>query len=265
MPNWTSYDEIALVYEKVGAQNSSRVARDLIALVDTGAAARILDLGAGTGVASLAAREKLPVAFIVGCDVSIGMLRVGAQVRPGWHPVAASALQLPFGDETFDLVIANFVLSHLSKYREALAEVRRRLRPAGCIAASAWAAGSSGPGQRWQQLAVEFSSPQFVADAIAEVIPSEGMFSDRNTFEQILRSVGFLSVEVASRTYSYRWPLEEYLQDREATAVGRRLQNMLAPAQWVDFHAKTRRILAEEFGLFVEYSRAVLLATGEAP
>ena len=130
MPNWNSYDEIARTYERIGAQNSAQVARDLIACAAGRMFAegvpRVLDLGAGTGMASISIREKWPSAVITGADLSLGMLRVGKQARAGWNPAAATALALPFSDQAFDLVIANFMLSHLSQYREAVAGCQAR-------------------------------------------------------------------------------------------------------------------------------------------
>jgi SAM-dependent methyltransferase len=45
----------------------------------------------------------------------------------------ADARSLPFGDESFDAVIANHVLFHLPERERALAEIRRVLRPGGTL------------------------------------------------------------------------------------------------------------------------------------
>src|SRR5262249_17812203 len=67
---------------------------------------RCLDLAAGT----LVSTEELALsgAYVVGADLSQGMLRVGHRVRPGLPALAADALALPFPDGTFDAVTISF-------------------------------------------------------------------------------------------------------------------------------------------------------------
>jgi demethylmenaquinone methyltransferase/2-methoxy-6-polyprenyl-1,4-benzoquinol methylase len=43
----------------------------------------------------------------------------------------ADALQLPFADNTFDLVVCSFGFRNLANYRQGLQELRRVLRPGG--------------------------------------------------------------------------------------------------------------------------------------
>jgi SAM-dependent methyltransferase len=85
------------------------------------AGARVLDLGAGTGVAGRAALAA-GARHVVAADVAAPMLRLCA---PPLRPVAASATALPFRSGSFDLVVAAFVLSHLPNLAAGLAEVRR--------------------------------------------------------------------------------------------------------------------------------------------
>jgi SAM-dependent methyltransferase len=102
------------------------------------AGSRVLDLGAGTGTAGLAARAA-GARQVVAVDLAVGMLR---RCRAPLHPLAADAVALPFRDGSFDLVVAAFCLSHLGSIGPALAEARR-VGPA--IAASAFAPGWTHP------------------------------------------------------------------------------------------------------------------------
>jgi SAM-dependent methyltransferase len=99
---------------------------------------RVLDLGAGTGAAGLAARAS-GARQVVAVDLAAGMLR---RCPPPLHPLAADAVALPFRDGSFDLVLAAFCLSHLGSIRAGLAEARRVGR---AIAASAFAPGWTHP------------------------------------------------------------------------------------------------------------------------
>jgi len=81
----------------------------------------VLDLGAGTGVASRAAAAK-GASHVVELDYAAAMLPRGEQ---GIASVVGDGCALPFGNEAFDLVVSAFSLSHFVDPVEALAEVRR--------------------------------------------------------------------------------------------------------------------------------------------
>jgi SAM-dependent methyltransferase len=82
---------------------------------------RVLDLGAGTGVAGRAALAA-GGRTVVSADLAIGMLK---RCGPRAAPVAADAIALPFLDHTFDLVIAAFCLGHMPDIAAGLRETRR--------------------------------------------------------------------------------------------------------------------------------------------
>ena len=90
---------------------------------------RCLDLAAGTGVST----EELARsgAFVVGADLSLGMLSVGHAVRPKVALLAADALALPFPDATFDAVTVSFGLRNFVDPAAGLAELARVTRPGG--------------------------------------------------------------------------------------------------------------------------------------
>jgi demethylmenaquinone methyltransferase/2-methoxy-6-polyprenyl-1,4-benzoquinol methylase len=95
--------------------------------------ARALDLCCGTGDMATALRKQAPGAKIIGADFSRGMLSRGLQK---FHsrtiaPVEADALQLPFPDQSFDLVVSAFGFRNLANYDAGLREIFRVLRPQG--------------------------------------------------------------------------------------------------------------------------------------
>ena len=97
-------------------------------------AARVLDLCCGTADLALALSRKGP-ARIVCSDFSHPMLTLaGKKLRDRSLPpfvAEADALQLPFADNSFDLVVCSFGFRNLANYRSGLAEIRRVLRPGG--------------------------------------------------------------------------------------------------------------------------------------
>ena len=97
--------------------------------VNAHAGERVLDLAAGTGTSSEPFAD-LGV-FVVPCDFSLGMLRVGKRRRPDLPFVAGDALKLPFGDESFDAVTISFGLRNVNDIEAGLREMLRVTRPGG--------------------------------------------------------------------------------------------------------------------------------------
>jgi len=99
---------------------------------------RALEIGAGTGYFTLNLVLAGVVERAVATDISPGMLqelsssadRLGVEVKT----VRCEATELPFPDDSFDLVFGHAVLHHLPEPDRALQEFRRVLRPGGGIA-----------------------------------------------------------------------------------------------------------------------------------
>ena len=80
-------------------------------LAAIGADERLLDLGTGTGavLARLAARAD-PPREAVGVDRSDSMLAAARGLLDGWRLVRGEAAALPFPAESFDVVVAAYLL-----------------------------------------------------------------------------------------------------------------------------------------------------------
>ncbi|HPF25177.1 MAG TPA: malonyl-ACP O-methyltransferase BioC [Steroidobacteraceae bacterium] len=94
----------------------------------------ILDLGAGTGVATRELKRRFPKALVVAVDLAPGMLEVAARRSSWWRPfrrVVGDAYQLPFRNRAFDLVFSNLMFQWCDNLQDSFAEVRRVLAPTG--------------------------------------------------------------------------------------------------------------------------------------
>jgi len=89
----------------------------------------VLDLAAGTGTSSQPFADR--GAVVVPCDFSLGMLRVGKQVKPHLAFTAGDGTRLPFADASFDAVTISFGLRNVVDPDAALREMRRVTRPGG--------------------------------------------------------------------------------------------------------------------------------------
>jgi SAM-dependent methyltransferase len=103
------------------------------ALVDFGhvdlAHAEVLDIGCSAGLVT--GEIALRVRMVVGVDVDIESLAYAVGHSGHARFVAASAEQLPFGDERFDAVVCNHVYEHVRDAARLMQEIHRVLRPDG--------------------------------------------------------------------------------------------------------------------------------------
>jgi len=97
---------------------------------------RVLDVGCGTGILTARIKREFEEAFVVGCDFSNGMLRRAARERPGPGWVRGNALQLPFANTTWDVVVSTEAFHWFPDQRVALAEFFRVLKPGGRLLVS---------------------------------------------------------------------------------------------------------------------------------
>jgi arsenite methyltransferase len=100
---------------------------------------RVLDLGCGAGTDTLVAAQMVgPTGRVVGIDMTAEMLakaRASAEAMdaPNVEFVEGEAESLPFGDETFDVVISNGVIDLVPDKEAVFAEVFRVLAPGGRV------------------------------------------------------------------------------------------------------------------------------------
>jgi SAM-dependent methyltransferase len=93
-----------------------------------------LDVGCGTGV--LAGRLAGAGYDMAGVDPSEGMLEILRDRTPQVRAVKASGTELPFEDDSFDLVLTVAVMHHIADpgdVRRTLAEMVRVARPSGRV------------------------------------------------------------------------------------------------------------------------------------
>jgi ubiquinone/menaquinone biosynthesis C-methylase UbiE len=122
------FQAVAREYERARPDYPPEAIDRLIQDLEVGRAARVLDIGAGTGKLT---RLLVPTgARLVALDPVDAMRRTLASTVPGVSVVGGTAEALPFADEAFDAVVAAQAF-HWFDGEAALEEVRRVLRPSG--------------------------------------------------------------------------------------------------------------------------------------
>jgi ubiquinone/menaquinone biosynthesis C-methylase UbiE len=98
---------------------------------------RVLDVGCGTGLLTLMVKHSIPDAIVTGLDADEQVIQIARDKSRGfdiqWDH--AFAFDMPYPDQSFDVVVSSFVMHHLTgadKLR-TFREVHRVLRPGGCF------------------------------------------------------------------------------------------------------------------------------------
>ena len=108
------------------------------ALAEVAARARhradVLEVGCGTGAFAARLRER-PPARRGDRHRPVGALRRAHRGARGQRPSGADVQDLPFADDSFDVVAAMWMLYHVPDLHRGLAEIRRVLRPGGIFVA----------------------------------------------------------------------------------------------------------------------------------
>ena len=217
---------VPLIFEPYAADLARRIA----AL----APSRLLETAAGTGVVTRALARSLPAnTELVVTDLNQPMLDHAAAIGTA-RPVTwqkADAMQLPFGDATFDVVACQFGAMFFPDKATAFAEARRVLRPGGMFIFNVW------------DRIEENEIADTVTDALAVVFPTDPPrfmartphgYSDRQAIATDLRNGGFTaaprietvaarsraaSSHAAARAYCQGTPLRNEIEARSGATL----------------------------------------------
>jgi ubiquinone/menaquinone biosynthesis C-methylase UbiE len=138
--NWAApwYDSLWCPAFGLGRRFRERV----VTLAEFRAGERVLDVGCGTGWLTRRAAEIVgPGGAACGIDAAPDMIRVAMQEAARTRNAAqfklAAIEALPFGNTSFDIVVASLVIHHLPPDLKAigLAEIYRVLKPGGRVLA----------------------------------------------------------------------------------------------------------------------------------
>ena len=201
---------VPLIFEPYAADLASRVA--------SRQPSRVLEVAAGTGVVTRHLAKALPPdVSIVATDLNQPMLDQAATAgtsRPvEWRQ--ADALQLPFPDGVFDLVVCQFAAMFFPDRTKAFSEARRVLRPGGCFIFNVWDRIEQNEFAHTVTQALEFAFPDNPPRFLARVPHG---YHDLSTIAQDLVGAGFngapevTTLPARSRANSPRVPAVAYCQ-----------------------------------------------------
>lgn len=121
----------------------SPVNDSMLNMVKVRAGDYVLDVASGTGEPGLTVARGNPEVNVVAVDLAEDMLKVArehadAQQLRNFETVVCDAAEMPFRDETFDLVFCRHGFMFFGDMVLTLAEMMRVLKPGGAVVASVW-------------------------------------------------------------------------------------------------------------------------------
>ncbi|MES9879268.1 MAG: malonyl-ACP O-methyltransferase BioC [Sedimenticola sp.] len=124
------YDEVAVLQREIGQRMIDRL--EVVKLQPE----VILDIGAGTGVATAALSKRYKKAKIIALDIALPMLQQ-ARKRGSWlrrpHCLCGDFEQLPLADKSVDFIYSNAAIQWSNDLDATFREFRRVLKPGGLL------------------------------------------------------------------------------------------------------------------------------------
>ena len=176
---------------------------------------QVLDLACGTGVLTREiARSSATLGGLTGVDLSADMLGVARDRAAKSGLVAewieASAGELPFPDDRFDLAFCQQALQFFPDRPGALQELRRVVRAGGRVAFCVQRELASNPLLRSQAAALDKHVGPEAGDAVRAICS----LSDADEIHGLFHDAGFTGIDIESVTLSLHHP------DGKAFAAG---------------------------------------------
>ncbi|MFJ7775655.1 class I SAM-dependent methyltransferase [Streptomyces yangpuensis] len=216
------------------------------------AGASVLDVGTGTGTVAEAACTR--GAKVSAVDADPGMIVMAGQAVPAAEVQVAALPGLPFADGEFDAVVGNFVLNHVGRPRQAVAELRRVTRPGGKVAVTIWASPPA-PGQALIGRAIQAAGvPR--PPHLPSLAPTDDFPRTVQGLTDLLASAGLAEASCETLSWSHRTSTEEWWSGPAAgvTTVGQ-----IVAGQTPAVQAEIKRHLVALSAEFTDHDGYLLL------
>jgi len=184
----------------------------------------LLDVGCGPGYVSAAAAER--GAIPTGLDFSEEMVGIARKMFPHLTFRNGDAQNLPFPNDSFDRVAANFALLHLADPARACAEACRILKPGGKFGFTTWA-------RKEENTFIKLVDGAIQAHANLDVGLPPGppyyLYESPEEFRHALDRAGFDGSSMIFKLHTIEWnvPSARFIFDAELKA-GVRTAGLLA-------------------------------------
>jgi SAM-dependent methyltransferase len=138
------WETVSVGYERHFARLTIRTVPAILDAAHVAEGVRVLDVCTGPGMLAGAAVKR--GAQVVALDFSGKLIEIARRNVPGAEFRQGDAQTLPFEADSFDSVVCGYGIIHVPEPQKALSEMRRVLKPGGCLAVSVWEAAKPGNG-----------------------------------------------------------------------------------------------------------------------
>ncbi len=218
------WQRVAHKYDSVWSPLTQQFIPYLIADAKLSAGMVVLDVACGPGYVSAAVKKLNAVP--TGIDFSERMIAAAKTLFPEIRFIQCDAQDLPFDDGSFDRVLSNFGLLHVSRPERACAGACRVMKSGGRFGFSVWAGPEENPGAKIVNDAIQ-------AHANPDVGLPEGppryLYSQKEECRKLLEEAAFdgTSMSYETRTVQWHLPNTSYFFEAERDA-GVRTAGLLA-------------------------------------
>ena len=156
-----AYSKIAWAYDAWGCLTETKAARQALKMAGVQPGMNLLEVAVGTGRFFEELVKQNPDGMNIGMDLSSHMLkRARRRLRKfsKYHLVRGSALQLPFADHQFNLIVCNYMMDLLpeEEFATVIREFKRVLQSPARVVVSYMAPGTKSVHRFWRWLAKAF-------------------------------------------------------------------------------------------------------------
>ena len=187
--------------------------KKVVTLVGQANPKKVLDIATGTGDLAINIAKKTQDAKIIGLDISKGMLEVGKEkiskenLSENIEMILGDSENIPFEDNSFDAITVAFGVRNFETLEKGLAEIYRVLKPKGVFVVLETSVPTKIPFKQFYKFHGSVILPLLgklfskEASAYSYLSESASKFPYGETFNNILRKIGFIEVENKAQTF----------------------------------------------------------------
>jgi len=228
---------------------------------------KVLDLASGTGEPAISLAGRVgPTGHVTALDLSSELLEIaaGRASERGLNNLTtrvADAHQLPFPDQSFDLVTSRFGVMFFQNCVQAFREVQRVLKPGSRACFMAW-----GPFEQPFWSSMMGTAHKYAGGTLTVPGGDPCKYSRPGSLAAILREAGFAKVEEETKTLPWTWQgtAEEIWEHSQAVSTPFLPMLQRVPAEKRDEmnRAVLQAVRQYEDGDSIKFGARVVLAAG---
>jgi len=198
------WQRVADKYDSVWSSLTRQFIPSLLGEASVSAGMLALDVACGPGYVSAAAKQLGAVP--TGIDFSEKMVAIAKRMFPEIRFRQDDAHDLQFEDGSFDRVLMNFGLLHVSHPEKACTEACRVLKQGGKFGFTVWAGPEQNPGGKIVDDAIEAYAN---LDVGVPEGPPKYLYGEREECRQVLKRAGFDGTSMSYETRTVEWRLPD--------------------------------------------------------